>query len=101
MSMTISIQFVKIPTSEALTTYATKKIQKLGDRYDWIINADVFFKIDKNDSRIAKICEVELSAPGPRIFASASEKNFEMAVKETVSELGKQLKKRKAIMTHH
>jgi ribosome-associated inhibitor A len=101
MSMTISIQFVKMPGSDALTAYASKKIQKLGDRYDWIISAEVFFKIDKNDSRISKICEVELSAPGPRIFASASEKNFEMAVKETVSELEKQLKKRKSIMIHH
>jgi ribosome-associated inhibitor A len=101
MSMTISLQFVKMPSSEALTVYATKKIQKLSDRYDWIISAEVFFKIDKNDSRISKICEVELSAPGPRIFASASEKNFEMAVKETVSELEKQLKKRKSIMIHH
>lgn len=101
MSMTISIQFVKMPGSEALTAYATKKIQKLGDKYDWIISAEVFFKIDNNHCRISKICEVELSAPGPRIFASASEKNFEMAVKETVSELEKQLKKRKSIMTHH
>lgn len=90
-----------MPSSEVLTAYATKKIQKLGKKYDWIINAEVFFKIDKNDFRIAKICDIELSAPGPRIFASASENNFEMAVKETVSELGKQLKKRKAIMTHH
>jgi ribosome-associated inhibitor A len=101
MSMTISIQFVKMPGSEALTAYATKKIQKLGDRYDWIISAEVFFKIDNSHSRISKICEVELSAPGPIIFASTSEKNFEMAVKETVSELEKQLKKRKSIMTHH
>lgn len=101
MNMTISIQFVKMPGSEALITYTTKKLQKLGIKYDWIINAEVFFKITKNDSRIVKICEVELSAPGPRIFASASEKNFEIAVKETVSELEKQLKKRKSIMTHH
>jgi ribosome-associated inhibitor A len=101
MSMTISIQFVKIPGSEALTAYVTKKIQKLGNRYDWIISAEVFFKVENNHGRISKICEVELIAPGSRIFASASEKNFEMAVKETVSELEKQLKKRKAIMTHH
>ncbi|NND63685.1 MAG: ribosome-associated translation inhibitor RaiA [Flavobacteriaceae bacterium] len=94
--MDISIQYVKMPVSETLTEYTENKLQKLGKKYDWIINADIYFKIDKDPAKVDKICEIELSLPGPRIFASSKEKNFELAVKGTISDLEKQLKKRKA-----
>ncbi len=94
--MTISIQYVKLPTSEALTEYTTKKLQKLSAKYGWVINAEVFFKIE-NNTPAEKICEIELSLPGPKLFAVSKEKNFEMAVKETISDLEKQLKKRKEV----
>ncbi len=94
--MTTSIQFVKLPTSEALTAYTHKKLEKLATRYGWIISIDVFFKIE-NDALGEKICEMEVSLPGPKLFAVSKEKNFEMAVKETISDLDKQLKKRKGV----
>ncbi|MEZ4858166.1 MAG: ribosome-associated translation inhibitor RaiA [Flavobacteriaceae bacterium] len=94
--MTIHFEFVKIPVSETLKDYATKKLQKLAAKYDWVIHTEVFFKIE-NDVLNEKICEMELSLPGPKIFASSKEKNFEMAVKETISDLQKQLKKRKEL----
>ena len=94
--MTINIQFVKMPTSEALTAYTEKKLQKLAIKYSWLINADVFFKLE-SDHTGKKICDMELSLPGPKVFASSKEDNFEMAVKETISDLDKQLRKRKEV----
>ena len=44
-----------------------------------------------------KICEIELSLPGPRVFASSKENNYELAVKNTISDLEIQLKKRKEL----
>ena len=41
---------------------------------------------------------MELSLAGPRIFASSNEKNYELAVKQTISDLEKQLKKRKGVL---
>jgi putative sigma-54 modulation protein len=38
---------------------------------------------------------VELSLAGPRIFASSNEKNYELALKNTIEDLEDQLKKRK------
>ena len=99
--MTISIQFVKIQTSETLHDYITRKLNKLGKKYPWVINVDVFIKLDSIPSGKGKICEIELSAPGPRIFAVSKEKNFEMAVKETISDIEKQLQKQKTIFTAH
>ena len=94
--MTVDFQFVKIPTSEALIHYTKEKLQKIEAKYNWVIHTEVFFKIE-NDALGEKICEMELSLPGPKIFASSKEKNFEMAVKETISDIQKQLKKRKEL----
>ncbi len=99
--MTISIQYVKMPESETMSAYTISRLEKLAKKYNWIINAIVFFKVDKDPAKRSKICEIELSAPGPRIFASSKEKNFELAVKETISDLEKQLKKRKSLFTQH
>jgi len=92
--MTILIQFVKMPTSEALMAQTEKRFKKLANKYNWIIKAKVFFKLGKDVSG-NKICEIELSLPGPKIFAASKERTFEMALKESLSDVERQLKKRK------
>ncbi|MEO6348571.1 MAG: HPF/RaiA family ribosome-associated protein, partial [Aquaticitalea sp.] len=56
---------------------------------------EVFFKEDKNEPVDSKICNIKLSLPGSQIFASSNQKNYEMAIKKTISDLEVQLKKRK------
>ena len=98
--MKILIQYVNIKTSESMTAYVTKKLNRLLEKYDWVVRAEVFFKKENDPTEKGQICEIQLSAPGPRLFAVSNEKNFEMAVKETISDLDKQLKKRKAQFTN-
>lgn len=93
--MTINIQYVHMATSEAMNTYVTEKLEKLGTKYEWIIGAEVHFEVQADPKGKGKICKIELSLPGPRIFATSDEKNYELSVKETISDLEKQLKKRK------
>ncbi|GGG29413.1 hypothetical protein GCM10011344_32860 [Dokdonia pacifica] len=99
--MTIEIQFVKIATSETLTQYIEDKTDVLFKKYPWLIKAQVFIKKTNDHTGNHCMCEIEISAPGPRLYASSVEKNFEMAVKETLSDIEKQLKKRKQIFTAH
>ncbi len=99
--MTINIQYVKMPTSEAMNEYVEKKLQKLAEKYEWLIRADVSFKLENNVYGKGNICEMELSLPGPKIFATSKEATFEAAAKETISDLEKQLEKRKAKFTTH
>lgn len=98
--MDVQIAYVKIDSSEALTTYIEDKLVKLFKRYDWLIKANVFIKKKTGQTHHNAICEIELSVPGPTIFTQSQEKNFEMAVKETISDLDVQLKKRKAQFTN-
>ncbi len=100
-TMTINIQFIKIQNSDTLTEFVSKKLIKLSDKYKWLISAKVLFKIEKEPAGNGNICEIELSLPGPKIFASSKEKNFELAAKNTISDLTVQLKKRKASFVKH
>ena len=95
--MKTDFQFVNMPTSEALEAYTLKKLDSLAKKYESIIHVNVFFKRENNPKDIGRICEMEISLAGPRIFASSNEKNYELAVKHTISDLEKQLKKRKGI----
>lgn len=88
-------------TSETMEAFALKKLNKLAKRYDWIIKAQVSYKLENDPRNKGRICEIELSVPGPRIFASSTAENFEIATDETLSDLEKQLRKRKATMRPH
>ncbi|MFD2541768.1 HPF/RaiA family ribosome-associated protein [Lacinutrix gracilariae] len=93
--MTINFEYVGVDISETLNTLTTEKLEKLQDRYEFLISAVVRFKKNENEHTKGKICDIELSLPGPRIFATSDERNYEVAVRQTVSDLEKQLKKRK------
>ena len=99
--MTINIQYVKMPTSEAMSEYVEKKLQKIAEKYEWLIRAEVSFKLENNVYGKGNICEMELSLPGPKIFATSTEETFEAAAKNTIADIEKQLKKRKAKFITH
>ena len=99
--MEVIIQFVKMPTSETKETFVKDRLEKLEKKYDWIISADVFYKLENDTTGKGKICDIRLSVPGPRIFATSDENSWEAATDETIRDLEKQLKKRKATMKTH
>lgn len=99
--MTVNFEYVSVDISESLNTFTREKLSKLFDRYGFIISARVRFKQDENIHNKGKICDIELSLPGPRIFATSHEKNYEVAVRETINDLERQLKKRKNIYKTH
>lgn len=93
--MTINFQYIQMPTSEAMNELMTSKLNKLSKKFDFIIRADVFFKMENDPSGKGKICEIRLSVPGPRIFAKSNEDDFEKAAAGTIKDLEAQLQKRK------
>ena len=96
--MKINIQFEKMDTSEFMETFVLKKLNKLGKKYEWIINANVFYKLEKDPKGKGKICKIELSHVGSKIFAFSNEETFQEATDETIRDLKKQLEKRKKEM---
>ncbi|WP_033960509.1 ribosome hibernation-promoting factor, HPF/YfiA family [Psychroserpens jangbogonensis] len=99
--MDVNIRYVDVDISDTLNTFTKEKLNKLFVRYDFLIGAAVRFKQDEHSHTKGKICDIELSLPGPRIFATSDEAKHEVAVRKTISDLEKQLKRRKEVFKTH
>src|SRR6056297_1286686 len=97
--MDINFNYVHVTASSRLEALVSKKLDKLENRYDWIVRGEVFFKKENTSSpETGMICEIKLSAPGQNIFASSNEKSFEAAITSTVDDIKRQLQKKKEKM---
>ncbi|MCO5723505.1 ribosome hibernation-promoting factor, HPF/YfiA family [Robiginitalea marina] len=94
--MDINFEYDAVKASDRLEIMAAQKLQKLLDKYDFIVRSDVFFKKENTATPdTGMICNIRLSLPGPRLFAEASHGSFEASIAEAVDDLERQLRKRK------
>ena len=100
--MNINFEYHGVKASNRLEIMIADKLDKLLTKFDFVVSADVFLKKENtSESETGMKCGIRLSSPGPRIFAESSKATFEIAIAETVSELDRQLNKRKAKMKTH
>ena len=96
--MTILIQFLKIQTSESLKAKTNELVTKLVNRFDWVESISVSYKEGSGSTDKNKVCEIEVSAPTPRLFVSVTDYGYEAALKVALKDMERQLKKRKEIL---
>ncbi len=100
--MTIHFEYDEVKASERLEDLTSKKLDKLADKYDFLVKADVFFRKENTSSPdTGKICNIRLSLPGPRLFAESTNGSYEASIAESVEDLEQQLRKRKGKMQSH
>ncbi len=100
--MDVHFNYVHVSASERLEQFTREKLNKLENHYDFIVNADVYFKTENSTANDqGRICEIRLNIPGPEIFVSANEENFDKAIYKNISDLKRQLRKRKEKMKSH
>ncbi|HET8885252.1 MAG TPA: ribosome-associated translation inhibitor RaiA [Salinimicrobium sp.] len=89
-------QFVHLESSDSLKDFTQQKLEKLENKFDQIISAEVHFrKQEGNEPPNAFICNISLSVPGPNVFAESTKDSFEAAIADCVKELDRQLTKKK------
>jgi len=89
--MNINFEYNGVKASNRLEIMAARRIDKLFDKYDFIIRADVFFKTENtSDPDTGMICNIRLSIPGPRLFADASNSSFEASISKSADDLDRQ-----------
>lgn len=94
--MNINFQYHEVSASPRLEAMITDRLEKLEGKYDFIVDADVYFKKENaSDPDGRKICSVRLNTPGPVVFAETSTSTFEASVAKVITELRSQLQKRK------
>ncbi|WP_149276225.1 ribosome hibernation-promoting factor, HPF/YfiA family [Pareuzebyella sediminis] len=96
--MQIIYEYHDVSSSDRLEQIVAQKLSQLEDRYQFVHRADVFFKTENRSDNDEMCCDIRLSMPGPRIFASTNAENFEAAISETVKDLEDQLRKVKEKM---
>ncbi|MBU2948863.1 ribosome hibernation-promoting factor, HPF/YfiA family [Zobellia uliginosa] len=99
--MQIIYEYHDVSASERLEGMVKEKLEKLEAKYDFVHRADVFFKKENRSDDQEMFCDVRLSMPGPRIFASSNADSFESAISETIRDLQDQLRKVKDKMSAH
>lgn len=94
--MDIHFEYDEVRASERLEQLAIQRLNKIADKNDFIIRAEVQFKKENTSSpETGMICSIQLSVPGPRLFAQATHGNFEASLAEAADDLERKLQKRK------
>ncbi|MFN8309129.1 MAG: ribosome-associated translation inhibitor RaiA [Chitinophagales bacterium] len=93
--MNIVIRPVHFDASVQLLDFIKKKLGKLETFSDKIIDAEVYLKLDTNQSIRDKVVEVKLHVPGKTLFGTEVSKTFEESTDLVVENLARQIKKAK------
>ncbi|MDO6801908.1 ribosome-associated translation inhibitor RaiA [Wenyingzhuangia sp. 1_MG-2023] len=101
--MQINFEYKNVTASEHLEQYTTEKLNDLDRKYNFLINADVYFKTENTSSdNTGILCGIRIEGNNVTFFAEASKDNFEHAVSETIQQLESQLRKKKSkLLTSH
>lgn len=96
--MQIIYEYDDVSSSDRLEKLVEEKLAKFRERFEFVHRADVFFKTENRSDENEMFCDIRLSMPGPRIFASSNAETFDSAIIETVKDLEDQLRKVKEKM---
>jgi putative sigma-54 modulation protein len=93
--MKVRVQSVNFDADIKLVNFIQKRMDKLDQFYDRIIDGEVFLKVDNNHTKENKIAEIKLSVPGQDIVVKKQCRSFEHAADMSTEALSRQLKKYK------
>lgn len=93
--MDLQVHSVHFDADRKLLDFIKKKIGKLEQYFDHIVNAEVFLRLAGPGEPENKIAEIKLSIPGKELFAKKQCKSFEEATDLSCEALRKQVNKYK------
>ena len=96
--MKIQIHSIHFDTSDRLSTFIEKKMNKLETFYDRVLNGEVFLRLN-NEGQENKTAEIKLNLPGDQLFAKENAKTFEEAVDNACEALRRQIRRHKVKTT--
>ena len=94
--MNVNIQTVHFDADSKLIEYVTRKLQKLNNFNDRIIQVNVFLKLDNVVHAIKdKIAEIRVHIPRRNFFVKSTSKSFEASFDDALDSMVLQIKKNK------
>lgn len=95
--MKVTVQSVNFDADVKLIDFIQKKLDKLDQFYDHIIDGEVFLRLENTKDKENKITEIKLNIPGNDIVVKKQCKSFEEAADLATDVLKRQLKKHKEL----
>ena len=94
--MNVNIQTVHFDADSKLIGYINRKLQKLNNFSDRIIQVNVFLKLDNVVHAIKdKIAEIRVHIPRHNFFVKSTSKSFEGSFDDALESMVTQIKKNK------
>ena len=94
--MNVNIQTVHFEADSKLTDYIKKKLEKLSNFNDRIIQVNVFLKLDNVVHTIKdKIAEIRVHIPKHDFFVKSTSKSFEESFDDAFDSIVNQIKRKK------
>ena len=98
MPMKVYTESVQFKADQKLLDFIEKKLGKMDQYFDQIIDARVTLKLENSGQVKDKIAEVRLKVPGDVLVVKESQKTFEASIDEAAAVLKRQLIKFKEKM---
>ena len=93
--MNINFQSINYVADTKLIEFAEKRIHKITNFYDHIIDVYVFTKVENSSDRINKSVEMKIVIPGDDVIVKKVATSFEEAINSASDSVERILKRRK------
>ena len=91
---------IKFDAGTKLIEFIQKKMDKLDNHYDRVIDGEVYLRLN-NEKLENKTIEIKVNVPGSQLFSKEQSNTFEQAIDQAVDALKKQLTKFKEKLNVH
>ncbi len=93
--MRVHTEAVQFKADQKLIEFIERKLNKMEQYFDRIIEANVTLKLENSGQVKDKVAEVRLTVPGEVLFAKETNKTFEASIDSATDALRRQLMKYK------
>ena len=93
--MNVNFQSVNYTADTKLVEFTQKRVEKITQFYDNIVDVFVYTKLENSSNKINKFAELKIGIPGDDVIVKKTAKSFEQAINQAADSAERVLKRRK------
>ena len=93
--MNVNFQSVNYTADTKLVEFTQKRIEKIAQFYDQIVDVFVYTKVENSSDKINKFAELKIGIPGDDVIVKKKARSFEEAISHAADSAERVLKRRK------
>ena len=93
--MNVNFQSVNYTADIKLVEFTQKRVEKITQFYNQIVDVFVYTKLENSSDKINKFAELKIGIPGDDVIVKKTVKSFEEAINQAADSAERILKRRK------